>query len=153
MPPYSVGYFRPSRPSAPSFLNTSCAGNCCAASHSATCGLISFATKRRTVSAICSCSGVNCIVASSCSWSTAGGYSEARDAEGGGPQHARLGLARDREAQREHAARVARIDDVVVPQARGAEERRRLAVEPVLQRIGHRGQRRLVRLGAAAREL
>src|SRR5450759_4590475 len=61
MPPYSTGYLMPSKPKSPIFLNNSCAGNCPSASHCAMWGLISLATNLRTVSAICSCSGVNII--------------------------------------------------------------------------------------------
>src|SRR5688500_473651 len=48
-----------------------------------------------------------------------------RDTEGVGLQLAQLGLAADGEAQREHTAAVARVDEAVVPQARGGEQRGR----------------------------
>ena len=54
----SAGFVRPSKPRSPSFLNTSCAGNSSAASHSSTCGLISASMKRFSVRWISSCSWV-----------------------------------------------------------------------------------------------
>ena len=57
--------------------------------------------------------------ASDACWEPAGRRgSEPRHAEGVGPQHARIALGGDGQAQRQHAAGVARIDDAVVPQAR-----------------------------------
>ncbi|MNJ02355.1 hypothetical protein D3C73_1622900 [compost metagenome] len=50
MPPYSTGLVMPRKPRLPIFLNSSCAGNTSAASHSSTKGSISADTKRRMLS-------------------------------------------------------------------------------------------------------
>src|ERR1700744_607843 len=105
---------------------TSCAGYCSSASHFGTNGFSSFLTKRVTVSDRALCSVVNfmCLVSlMSCS--------ETRDAEGVAAQRASFGLASERQRQREHAARVARVDHAVVPQPRRAEQHVRLAVDAI----------------------
>ena len=103
-------------------------------------GLISFSHERATVSAIWRCSGVNFMVSAS---SVESAQSRATPKVLGRSVR-RLGLARDRQAQAEDAARVARVDDAVVPQPRGAEQRGRFGVEPLAQRVAHRGQRLVV---------
>src|SRR4051812_25363209 len=60
-----------------------------------------------------------------------------------------LSIAREREGEGEHAAGVARVDDAVVPQMRGAVERGRFAVELVddaLEHLVDLGARRLLAL-------
>src|SRR3954471_12244299 len=120
MPPYFSGLVRPSRPSSPRRLKTTCAGNSSAASHSSTCGLISSSMKRFKVRWISSCSCVICmswplfVVARRGSWP---GDAELHRVKG-----ASCRLVADRERERDDAARVARVDQAVVEeQARGVE--------------------------------
>src|SRR3990167_5374864 len=138
MPPNSVGYLMPSRPRSPIFLKSWWAGKMPAFSHSAVKGLISLATNLRTVSLICSCSGVNCMVGAPGERGFAGNARlHARYAEGVGVQDARSGVARHGQALREHAARLARVDDSVVPQAGGAKQHVGFGVEPALELLAH----------------
>ena len=119
MPPYFSGLVRPSRPSSPRRLNTWCAGNASAASHSSTCGLISSSMKRLSVRWISSCSCVNCM-RSPRRWRAALRAGRRRTASG--EVCAAAASSQMASAEREHAARVARVDHAVVEQqARGVE--------------------------------
>src|SRR6478752_1198934 len=120
MPPYLSGLVRPSRPSSPRRLKTTCAGNSSAASHSSTWGLISSSMKRFRVRWISSCSCVICMF-----W-----FPEIVAQLGSGPgdaelhrrQRASCRLVTDRECEGDDAARVARVDQAVVEQEpRGVE--------------------------------
>src|SRR5664279_4173230 len=110
MPPYFSGLVRPSKPSSPRRLNTWCAGNCSAASHSSTCGLISSSMKRFSVRWISSCSCVYWIS----SPGVACGGSRPGDAELHRVKCALRRLGADRQGVGDDAAGVARIDDAVV---------------------------------------
>ncbi len=55
-----------------------------------------------------------------------------------------LGVAREVQAQRQHAAGVARVDHAVVPQAGGAEEHVALGVQALLDLVGHAFEHRVV---------
>ena len=59
------------------------------------------------------------------------------DAEGDGIERPHDRFAGDREREGEDPAGVARVDDAVVPQVRGAVERRRFAVELVDDALAH----------------
>ena len=61
-------------------------------------------------------------------------------------QRPRIAFGGDGEAEREHVAGLAGVDDAVVPQARGGVERRRLPVKLPLDRLRHLLQDRLVDL-------
>src|SRR5471030_3287408 len=63
MPPYSTGFWMPSRPASPSFLKTSWAGKMPSSSHWSTCGLMSLSMMARSVRRISACSWVNCMSA------------------------------------------------------------------------------------------
>src|SRR5204863_7647760 len=60
---------------------------------------------------------------------TTNGKLRARDAEGVGIERALLRLVADRKTICQHAARVARVDDAVVPEPRGRVQRSRCGVE------------------------
>src|SRR5450631_1108886 len=119
MPPYFSGLVRPSRPSSPRRLNTWCAGNASAASHSSTCGLISSSMKRLSVRWISSCSCVICMAAPVVAMRR---DSRPGDAELHRSKCAPRRFVADGEGEGDDAARVARVDDAVVEQqARGVE--------------------------------
>src|SRR6186713_3350118 len=124
MPPYFSGLVRPSMPSSPSRLNTWCAGNSSAASHSSTCGLISSSMKRFRVRAISSCSWVICMAFRLPTASLGAGDAELHRA-----QCAPCRLVADGEAEGEHAAGVARVDQAVVEEAARGVEGVALALE------------------------
>src|SRR5579883_1976637 len=124
-PPNSTGLSTPSRPALPIFLNSSWAGNWPDFSHSSTCGLISRSISVFQVWRSAACSGVNFI------------RLHPRDAERDGIERPDNRFARDRQREGQHLARVARIDDAIVPEMRRRIERRRLAVELIDNRLEH----------------
>ena len=109
MPPYFSGLVRPSRPSSPSRLNTWCAGNSSAASHSSTCGLISSSMKRFRVRR-----DLFVLVGDLHGSFLGRRRSGPGDAELHRPKCAPRRLVADGEAEGEHAAGVARVDQAVV---------------------------------------
>src|SRR6478735_7042014 len=86
-------------------------------------------------------------------WFPATLRSHPRDAEGDGIERSHHRLAGDGEGEGQDAAGIARVDDAVVPQMRGAVERGRFALELVDDRLVHLFDLLLRRLLALAQEL
>src|SRR6266446_3498865 len=109
----------PRKPWLPIFLNNSCAGKMPACSHSSTWGLISVSQNFVTERMSSRCCSLYIILRPSHA-----SHAEARRVEG-----ADLRLAADREAESQHLARIAGIDEPIVPEPRRGEERCRFTLE------------------------
>src|SRR5476651_371130 len=138
MPPYSTGFWMPSRPASPSFLNTSCAGKMPSSSHWSTWGLMSRSMMARNVRRVSSCSWVNCMSAVPQSRHRAHQL-------GDDLQHHLVGAAADRaEAAVAITARHGAVPEITgatpVLQARVGD----LAAQAAGFQLGHRGQHRHV---------